>query len=68
MGPLTLATFCSHEGAEAAAAGAPSNTCPYGPDRPYSRHAWIAGWTSARRRAGLPLASDRIAEQNAELD
>ena len=68
MGPLQLATFCINEGRLAAEAGQPSSACPYTRDRPYSRKAWVVGWTGTRRRLGKPLASNHIAEQNAELD
>lgn len=64
MGPRALSITCANEGLLAAPTGAP---CPYGRDRPFSRRAWIMGYVAGRRRAGLPTAADRIAEETAEL-
>lgn len=55
IGPRGLALRCAIQGGDAYAAGALLNACPYGPARPFSRRAWVAGYVSAARRAGARL-------------
>lgn len=64
VGPRGLAIRVATQGAEAYRAGRTLLACPYGPARPFSRRAWVAGYASAE------LASDsRDLEQiDEELD
>lgn len=61
IGPRSLAVACAQQGAEAYGAGAALTACPYGPDRPYSRRAWVEGFAQAARLAGVsPLDPDDV--------
>lgn len=62
VGPRGLALRCAAQGADAHAAGAPANACPYGPTRPYSRRAWVTGYVAAARAAGESLPGDTVDE------
>lgn len=53
VGPLGLAIRCAEQGADAQAAGVPLNACPYGPDRTFSRRAWVGGYVRAGQAAGV---------------
>lgn len=66
VGPRGLALRVSVQGADAQGAGKSVLACPYGPDRPYSRRAWVAGYVTAARRAGVPLPGSL--ELDEELD
>lgn len=66
VGPRGLALRCSVQGADAYTAGQPVNACPYGPTRPFSRRAWVAGYVAAAHRAGKVLPGD--VELEADLD
>lgn len=52
VGPRGLALRAAIQGQDAHAAGAPVNACPYGPTRPFTRRAWIAGYVRAAIAAG----------------
>lgn len=60
IGPRGLAARCAIQGQDAGTIGAPVNACPYGPDRPFSRRAWLAGYVAGVRRLGVPLPEDRV--------
>lgn len=62
VGPRGLALRCAAQGADAHAAGAPVNACPYGSARPFSRRAWVTGYVDAARAAGEALPGDNIDE------
>lgn len=61
VGPRGLAIRVATQGADAYRAGLTLLACPYGPARPYSRRAWVAGYSSAELAAGgrdLELVDD----------
>lgn len=58
VGPRGLALRCGMQGADAYAAGLALLACPYGPARPFSRRAWVAGYGIAARAAGRVLPGD----------
>lgn len=58
VGPRGLAIRVAQQGADAQRAGANLLACPYGPARPFSRRAWLAGYAAAARAAGAPLPGD----------
>lgn len=60
IGPRGLAIRCALQGQDARHAGAPLNGCPYGPDRPYSRRAWLAGYIAVARDLGDRLPEDTV--------
>lgn len=62
IGPVGLALRVAVQGRDAYTAGQLLNACPYGPARPYSRRAWVAGFVGAARDAGVRLP-DVVAEE-----
>lgn len=52
IGPRGLAIRCAIQGREAFDRGAPVLACPYGPSRPFSRRAWVTGYTAAEIASG----------------
>lgn len=62
IGPRGVAMRCAVQGRDAYIDGAPVNACPYGETRPFSRRAWLAGYTAAAREAGARLPGDVAAE------
>ena len=60
VGPRGLALRVSVQGADAQGAGKSVLACPY------SRRAWVAGYVTAARRAGVPLPGSL--ELDEELD
>lgn len=58
VGPRGLAIRVAVQGAEAQRAGITLLACPYGPTRPFSRRAWVAGYVHAAQAAGAPLPED----------
>jgi len=57
VGPRGLAIRVAAQGSAAYRAGVSLLACPYGPARPFSRRAWVAGYAHAARAAGAPLPS-----------
>lgn len=62
IGPRGLAIRCAIQGRDAFDSGAALNACPYGPARPYSRRAWVAGFVAGARSAGVRLADAGVDE------
>jgi hypothetical protein len=61
-GPRGLALRCALEGREVGAAGGSWRACPYGPDRDYSRRAWLRGYVAGRCAAGWPMPALEVDE------
>lgn len=68
VGPRGLAVRCALQGRDAYAAGVVLIACPYGPARPFSRRAWVAGYVAAARAARAPLPSDAELEDLVDDD
>lgn len=62
IGPRSLAIAVAMQGRDAGEAGLELNACPYGPARPYSRRAWVAGWVEGCRRAGRRLPDGELVD------
>lgn len=58
VGPRGLVMRVAVQGRIAYEVGLPVFACPYGPTRPLSRRAWVAGYTAAQRAAGARTAAD----------
>lgn len=58
IGPRGLAIRVAVQGRDAYQGGAPVTACPYGPTRPYSKRAWVAGYVDAALAAGVRLPAD----------
>lgn len=65
IGARSLAIYAAAQGAEAYRDGAVVLACPYGPTRPYSRRAWVAGYDGEAQRAGARMPAD-VADDTVE--
>jgi len=68
VGPRGLAIRVAEQGRTAYASGANLLACPYGPARPFSRRAWLAGYAAAARAAGAPLPGTEELEELIDPD
>lgn len=68
VGPRGLAIRVAAQGHAAYYSGLTLLACPYGPARPFSRRAWLAGYTAAARTAGAPLPGDEELEDLVDPD
>lgn len=60
VGLRGLALRAAIQGQDAREAGVTLSACPYGPDRPFSRRAWVAGYVDRARVLGDQLPEARV--------
>lgn len=68
VGPRGLAMRAAIQGADAYAAGQPTNADPYGAPRPFSRRAWLVGYLDAAAADGVVLPGDEDLEDALDDD